>query len=69
VRVVKVIAGGVRRGPATEAQTLYEDLSPRPEKTPEAAEAVAARDKGAGRPTKRERRAIERLRDSGGDDQ
>ena len=26
VRVVRVIALGVRRGPATEAQTLYEDL-------------------------------------------
>jgi ribosome-associated heat shock protein Hsp15 len=26
VRVVRVLALGVRRGPATEAQTLYEDL-------------------------------------------
>ncbi len=28
IRVVKVLAPGTRRGPATEAQTLYEDLSP-----------------------------------------
>jgi ribosome-associated heat shock protein Hsp15 len=27
VRVVRVVELGVRRGPATEAQTLYEDLS------------------------------------------
>ena len=30
VRVMKVIALGERRGPASEAQALYEDLSPRP---------------------------------------
>jgi ribosome-associated heat shock protein Hsp15 len=28
VRVLKVLAPGVRRGPPAEAQTLYEDLSP-----------------------------------------
>jgi ribosome-associated heat shock protein Hsp15 len=67
VRVVKVIAGGVRRGPATEAQTLYEDLTPA--KPPEAvAEPTSGRDKGAGRPTKKDRRAIARLRDSPNDE-
>ncbi len=30
VRVLKVLAPGDRRGPATEARTLYEDLAPRP---------------------------------------
>ena len=30
VRVLKVIDLGARRGPASEAQTLYEDLSPEP---------------------------------------
>lgn len=30
VRVLKVLSGGERRGPAPEAQTLYEDLAPRP---------------------------------------
>ncbi len=28
IRVLRVIAPGTRRGPASEAQTLYEDLSP-----------------------------------------
>ena len=30
VRVLRVLAGGERRGPAPEAQSLYEDLAPRP---------------------------------------
>ncbi|MBI1213187.1 MAG: RNA-binding S4 domain-containing protein [Alphaproteobacteria bacterium] len=66
VRVVRVISGGVRRGPATEARTLYEDLSPLPERRPDVAD--AARDKGSGRPTKKERRALERLRHSPDDE-
>jgi ribosome-associated heat shock protein Hsp15 len=56
VRVIKVLAGGTRRGPATEAQTLYEDMTPPIE--PKADDAAVARDKGAGRPTKKERRQI-----------
>jgi ribosome-associated heat shock protein Hsp15 len=68
VRVVKVIAGGVRRGPATEARTLYEDLTPERPAAPAAESTPAARDKGAGRPTKKDRRAISRLHDSPSDD-
>lgn len=65
VRVVKVLAGGVRRGPAPEARALYEDLTPaRPVETPTV---ETGRDKGAGRPTKRDRRAIDRLRGSSGE--
>ncbi|WP_347310609.1 RNA-binding S4 domain-containing protein [Defluviimonas sp. SAOS-178_SWC] len=30
VRVVRILACGTRRGPATEAQTLYADLDPPP---------------------------------------
>jgi ribosome-associated heat shock protein Hsp15 len=30
VRVLKIVALGTRRGPASEAQGLYEDLSPPP---------------------------------------
>ena len=30
IRVVKVLALAARRGPATEARTLYEDLNPLP---------------------------------------
>lgn len=69
IRVVKVLALGERRGPAPEAQTLYEDLAPPEEKKPEAKDESmfdalsGSRDKGAGRPTKRDRRAIDRLLD------
>jgi ribosome-associated heat shock protein Hsp15 len=28
IRVVRVVATGARRGPAAEAQALYEDLAP-----------------------------------------
>jgi ribosome-associated heat shock protein Hsp15 len=66
VRVVRIEALGTRRGPAAEAQGLYTDLAP-PE--PAGAEAGApapapgaARPAGSGRPTKRERREIDRLR-------
>lgn len=63
IRVIKVLALGVRRGPAPEARLLYEDLEPPPPKAPAPSEPIVAqRDDGAGRPTKRERRAIDRLR-------
>lgn len=62
VRIVKVLALGRRRGPAPEAQSLYEDLSPPPPPRADADGPVAARDPGAGRPTKAERRAIDRLK-------
>lgn len=60
IRVIKVKALGARRGPAPEAQALYEDLSPPvPE---ESLPREAVRPPGEGRPTKRDRRAIDRLR-------
>jgi ribosome-associated heat shock protein Hsp15 len=58
IRVVRVMQLGVRRGPATEARTLYEDLDPPAPREP----AVLQREPGTGRPTKAERRAFERLR-------
>ncbi|QQR36926.1 RNA-binding S4 domain-containing protein [Devosia oryziradicis] len=61
---------GTRRGPATEAQSLYEDLSPpalpKADLSPYQA-AIAPRAEGAGRPTKKERRETDKLR--GGDDE
>lgn len=67
IRVIKIIALGDRRGPASEAQTLYEDLAPpttKPRNTdPSQPLDQAVRDKGAGRPTKAERRATDKLRD------
>ncbi|MBO6521641.1 MAG: RNA-binding S4 domain-containing protein [Rhodospirillales bacterium] len=64
VRIVEIVALAERRGPAKEAQALYNDLSPpAPKKNdPDAPAPVAARERGAGRPTKRERRETDRLR-------
>jgi len=66
IRIIRVLALGTLRGPATEARTLYEDLDPPPAGgagRTEAAALVAERDPGSGRPTKAERRAIDRLRE------
>ena len=61
--VWKVLGAGVRRGPAEEARTLYEDMSPPPtpkgEALPDAIPAL--REAGSGRPTKKERRQTDRL--------
>jgi ribosome-associated heat shock protein Hsp15 len=60
VLVVKL--AGERRGPYEEARLLYEDLSPPPEETKRLTSyEQATRTAGAGRPTKKERRAIDRL--------
>lgn len=61
VLVLKVLAPGVRRGPFPEARLLYEDLSPPPPpRTPAGPVLSGLRDAGAGRPTKKERRALAR---------
>lgn len=64
VLVWKVLDTGTRRGPAPEAQALYEDLSPKPVPADPALPSAIAplRDVGSGRPTKRERRQTDRLR-------
>lgn len=62
VRVLEVAAIGVRRGPASEAQTLYVDRSPPTIAPTSPAQPVPVeRASGAGRPTKRDRRLIDRL--------
>ncbi|MBL8566076.1 MAG: RNA-binding S4 domain-containing protein [Hyphomicrobiaceae bacterium] len=66
VRVLKMLSPGVRRGPATEARGLFDELTLAPERPlvesgapGNAAEAAPAhRDPGSGRPTKRDRRQI-----------
>ena len=67
IRVIEIIALGERRGPAPEARALYSDLAPRPSpgpgERPKAPPSVAARDHGAGRPTKADLRAIMRLKE------
>jgi ribosome-associated heat shock protein Hsp15 len=61
VRVMKVTGFAERRGGALEARTLYEDLSPVPPPREPADASPAEREAGSGRPTKHERRAIDRL--------
>jgi ribosome-associated heat shock protein Hsp15 len=58
IRVIQVAAIGTRRGPASEAQELYLDLSP-PEDRAETPDRVGAR------PTKKDRRAVDALRATG----
>lgn len=60
-RVARVLALSGRRGPAPVARALYEDLTP-PAPPRERRAAAVWREPGTGRPTKRERRALARLR-------
>lgn len=73
VRILKVLEPGTRRGPATEARTLYEELTPQSggaissETNIDASPVVfepspVERVPGAGRPTKRERRQLDRFK-------
>ena len=64
IRVIRIAALGLRRGPAREAQALYADLDPPRPRDPSSPDtlAAAARDPGSGRPTKRDRRQIDRLK-------
>ena len=61
-KVIKIVACGARRGPAPEAQALYEDLLPEPVKN------VRSKNPGSdrkGRPTKRDRRNLMTQRAAG----
>ncbi len=64
ILIWRILDPGTRRGPASEAQGLYEDMSPpmlpKAERSPYEA-AIAERLPGAGRPTKKERRDTDRL--------
>ena len=69
---IEVVGIGARRGPATEAQTLYRDLTPRPSAPDSEATGetngtnlvlqTPSRPEGAGRPTKRDRRLLDKIR-------
>jgi len=67
VRVLKVRGFAARRGSASDAALLFEDMQPLPPRpaSSDAATGDAAapplRAQGSGRPTKRDRRAIARL--------
>ena len=64
IRVVRVVGLGTRRGPAPEAQALYDDLDPPQARKKDGPRPVqqAGREPGSGRPTKRERRETDRLK-------
>jgi ribosome-associated heat shock protein Hsp15 len=62
LRILEVIALADRRGSAEQARLLYMDHTPPPEAREEP---PVARERGLGRPTKRERRRLSRVR---GDD-
>ena len=62
IRVIEIMELGVRRGPAVEAQALYEDLDP-PVAQSRREDRHGEREPGAGRPTKAERRAIEKMKE------
>jgi ribosome-associated heat shock protein Hsp15 len=61
VRVIRVVAHGVRRGPAPEARELYEDLDP---PAPRERDPSAPVIEHGGRPTKKDRRQYEKSRSS-----
>ncbi|SLN29285.1 RNA-binding S4 domain-containing protein [Ruegeria meonggei] len=60
VRVVRIEKLGERRGPAPEAQTLYFDMSEKQDTPPR-----NPGFEGKGRPTKKDRRALDLSRTSG----
>ncbi|MGC6512078.1 MAG: RNA-binding S4 domain-containing protein [Parvibaculales bacterium] len=65
IRVIEILALGSRRGPATEAATLYRDLQPPSPPGSEQGKKTAplfTRRPGTGRPTKRDRRHFDRFR-------
>ena len=64
LRIFKVVALGLRRGPPSEAQALYEDLSPPPPPREERPDTILdeSREAGSGRPTKRDRRLTDWLK-------
>jgi ribosome-associated heat shock protein Hsp15 len=58
-RIWKVLDLAERRGPASAARALYEDLTPPPAPEPEAP--AAHRERGSGRPTKKDRRQMRKF--------
>jgi ribosome-associated heat shock protein Hsp15 len=64
VRILKVTAFAERRGPVELARGLYEELGEASDRRLVQPE-IAARHRGDGRPTKRDRRAIDRFTGTG----
>jgi ribosome-associated heat shock protein Hsp15 len=60
--IIRVLGPGERRGPYEDARLLYDDLTPEQPKEKLSAYELATRERGAGRPTKKERRETDRLK-------
>ncbi|MBB3946414.1 ribosome-associated heat shock protein Hsp15 [Rhizobium skierniewicense] len=61
-RILVVLASGERRGPYEEAKLLYDDQTPPPAPNDHMTPfEQAMREPGSGRPTKKERRALDRF--------
>jgi ribosome-associated heat shock protein Hsp15 len=68
VRVMKVLGFADRRGSSDDARLLYEDLAMPARGAPQESQSnPAERCPGAGRPTKQDRRAIDRLQGRDGE--
>ena len=63
IRVIRVLALGERRGPAPEAQALYDDLDPPKPREKD----LSAPERVGTRPTKKARREMDRARAQGSD--
>jgi ribosome-associated heat shock protein Hsp15 len=64
IRVIRIAGFSERRGPAVDAVQLYEDLAPPEPASQHRKDEIktgSMREPGTGRPTKKERRAIDRL--------
>jgi ribosome-associated heat shock protein Hsp15 len=62
IKVLKIVSLAERRGPFSDAQLIYEDLSPEPPPREDLPSPVAEREPGSGRPTKSDRRQMDRFR-------
>jgi ribosome-associated heat shock protein Hsp15 len=60
-RIVRIAVLSEKRGPGAQAALLYEDLTPPPPPKEGRIPPPVYRPRGAGRPTKRERRLVDRF--------
>ncbi|MFN8644010.1 MAG: RNA-binding S4 domain-containing protein [Candidatus Binatia bacterium] len=60
-RIWKVLDIAERRGPASAARALYEDLTPPPPPEPVGDGPLPHRERGSGRPTKKDRRQMRKF--------
>lgn len=66
IRVIEIVALGEKRESAPKAQLLYNDLSPPQPRMKDPTDDFHHREKGTGRPTKKQRRETDKLHDNFG---